>query len=117
MRKISVLFVGLAAMTSVSAHAKDCGQPPVDMPFVPGGEQASADDIRVARDLVLAYSNEVDAFINCMEQRTPLIAPYMTKDQITRRQEDLNDLHNDRRDLQIKLNEAIRAYRRAQQSS
>lgn len=117
MKKVSVLLVGVAAMASLPAQAKDCGQPPVDMPFVPAGESASANDIRSARDLVLAYSGEVDKFISCMEQRTPLIAPYMTKEQIARRQEDLNDLHNVRRDLQIKLNEAIRAFRRVQQNS
>lgn len=116
MKKALTLFVSVAAMISLPAHAEDCGQPPLDMPLVPNGATASADDIRSARDLVLAYSATVDEFISCMEQRTTRVAPYMTKEQIERRQEDLNDLHNERRDLQIKLNEAIRAYRQAGRS-
>lgn len=116
MKKASIFFVAIAALASVPVHAADCGQPPLDMPRVPNGATASADDIRQARDLVLAYSATVDEFISCMEQRTTLVAPYMTKEQISRRQEDLNDLHNERRDLQIQLNEAIRSYRQARQS-
>lgn len=112
MKKIVSAFVGLIVLVAVPVQAKDCGQPPVDAPFVPSGETASAQDIRAARDLVLAFSGKVDEFISCMEQRSSLVTPYMTKEQIARRQEDLNELHNDRRDLQIKLNEAIRAFRR-----
>ena len=116
MKKTLPFFISFSVLASLPAQAGDCGQPPLDMPTVPNGATASADDIRSARDLVLAYSATVDEFIGCMEQRTPLVAPYMTKEQIERRQEDLNDLHNERRDLQIQLNEAIRAYRQAGRS-
>ncbi len=116
MKKLCVLLAGAAAIVAVPAQAKDCGPPPLDVPVVPAGATASAEDIRTARNMVLSYSNKVDEFLGCMENRTSKFAPYMTKEQIARRQEDLNDLHNDRRDLQIQLNEAIRAYRRSQQS-
>ncbi len=117
MKKNLGIIAGLVMGFAVPAQAKDCGQPPVDIPAVPAGETASADDIKQARDMVLAFSGEVDKFITCMERRSSLIAPYMTKEQVARRQEDLNELHNGRRDLQIQLNEAIRAYRRQTRSS
>ena len=116
MNKFQILIAGLAMLAGSAAHAADCGEPPMDKPFVPTGENATSDDIRDARTKVLAYSATVDEFIACMERRTALVSPYMTKEQIERRQDDLNNLHNDRRDLQIKLNEAIRAYRRSQSS-
>jgi hypothetical protein len=87
------------------------------MPFVPSGDSISADAVRTARAAVLAYSSEVDKFIGCMEQRVNKVAPYMTKEQLARRQEDIDELHNQRRDLQIKLNEAIRALRRQSSNS
>lgn len=116
MHKIFFAAVGLSlAITSASA-AVDCGEPPMQQPAVPDGARATPDDIRFARDAVLAYSAKVDEFIACMDARTARVAPYMTKEQITRRQEDIDELHNVRRDLQIKLNEAIRAYRQSQNS-
>lgn len=117
MRKFLTLIVGTAMGVASAANAADCGEPPLDMPTVPAGASADAAQIREARTSVLAYSATVDEFIACMERRTAMVSPYMTKEQIERRQADLNDLHNERRDLQIKLNEAIRAYRRATQNS
>ncbi len=116
MKKATVFSLALAALVALPAQAADCGQAPIDMPQVPNGATATAGDIRLARDRVLAYSATVDEFIACMERRATLVSPYMTKEQLTRRQEDLNDLHNERRDLQIKLNEAIRAFRQAGRS-
>jgi hypothetical protein len=106
-------FVFAAALTmSLPAAALDCGEPPMDQPPVPNGANATSDDIRDARDAVLGYSKRVDEYLSCMDQRAAVIVPYLTKEQKTRWDEDLTKVHNDRRDLQIKLNEAIRAYRR-----
>lgn len=112
MKNNVAVFFGLLMLVVMPAQAGDCGQPPIEPPLVPSGASANASDIRKARDDVLAYSDKVDAFITCMERRGAAVAPYMTKEQIARRQEDLNELHNGRRDLQIALNEAIRAFRR-----
>lgn len=101
----------MAAAMTTTAIAEDCGEPPLDQPTVPETAQ-SADEIRTARDAVLAYSGEVDKYIECMDKRMAKFGPYMTKEQIARRQDDLNDLHNSRRDLQLALNDAIRSYRR-----
>lgn len=113
-------FIALAGAVFIMAspvQAADCGQPPLDAPAVPSGDGISAEAVRQARAAVLAYSGAVDEFIGCMDQRVNKVAPYMTKEQLTRRQEDIDDLHNLRRDLQIKLNEAIRALRRQSSNS
>lgn len=110
-------LAGFMVVVANSAQAADCGEPPLDAPIVPSGDNISASQVRQARDAVLAYSGEVDKFIGCMDQRVVQVAPYMTKEQLARRQEDIDDLHNQRRDLQIKLNEAIRAFRRQTSNS
>lgn len=118
MKKALFAAAGFMVVLANPAQAADCGQPPLDVPAVPTGDrEITATEVRQARDAVLAYSSEVDKFINCMERRVVQIAPYMTKEQLTRRQEDIDGLHNQRRDLQIKLNEAIRAYRRQTSNS
>jgi hypothetical protein len=110
-KNLGCILVAVVAM-ALPSQAMDCGQPPIVAPSVPDGATASTADIRAARDDVLAYSNEVDTYISCMDQAGLKVAPYLTKEQIARRQDDLNALHDDRRDLQLALNEAIRAFRR-----
>jgi len=117
MKNIFIAAASIIVVTATPTYAVDCGEPPIDAPIVPAGETISADQVRKARDDVLAYSGEVDKFISCMDQRVAAVAPYMTKEQLTRRQEDMDDLHNQRRDLQIKLNEAIRSFRRQTSNS
>ena len=110
-KHLSFVFAA-ALLGSMPAMALDCGEPPLEQPFVPSGVNATSDDIRDARDAVLGYSKRVDEYLSCMDQRAAVIVPYLTKEQKTRWDEDLTNIHNTRRDLQIKLNEAIRAYRR-----
>lgn len=110
MKRLVLSLVAITTMTSM-VTADDCGEPPLDQPPVPASAQ-TADEIRDARDAVLSYSGKVDKYIACMDQRIVKFAPYMTKEQVARRQDDLNDLHNSRRELQLALNDAIRAYRR-----
>ncbi|WP_417459851.1 hypothetical protein [Kordiimonas sp.] len=112
MKKHLSLVFAAALFGSLPAMALDCGEPPMQQPPVPDGSRASADDIRDARDAVLTYSRSVDEYLTCMDQRAPVILPYLTKEQKARWDEDLTQIHNERRDLQVKLNEAIRAYRR-----
>jgi hypothetical protein len=112
---LSFVFAGALAC-SLPVMAADCGEPPMDQPPVPSGEAASTDDIRIARDAVIQYSRQVDEYLTCMDQRAPKIMPYLTKEQKVRWDEDLADVHERRRKLQIKMNEAIRSYRRGQNS-
>ncbi len=109
--KLIVLATSIIA-ASASVTAVECGEPPLGTPTVPNGASASADEIRDARTDVIAYSEKVDAFLACMDEKGPKLFPYMTKEQKFRWDEDLADLHNKRRDAQTAMNEAIRAYRR-----
>lgn len=103
----------IATAMSTSAFAGDCGEPPVDKPAVPDGASATQATIREARDAVIAYSGKVDKYLQCMDTRAASVIPYLTKEQKVRWDEDLASLHEQRRDLQTKMNEAIRAYRNA----
>lgn len=100
-------------LVALPAHAADCGEPPLDQPGVPDGAMANADQIRDARDAIVGYSQRVDAYLTCMDQRAATIMPYLTKEQKVRWDEDLAEVHEARRQLQIRMNEAIRAYRRS----
>ncbi len=109
---LSIVFASIL-YTSTSVVAADCGEPPMDQPPLPTGEAASTEQIRDARNAVIDYSRKVDEYLTCMDQRAPAIMPYLTKDQKVRWDEDLADIHEVRRKLQVKMNEAIRAYRRS----
>ena len=121
MTKRSFLTISAALMLSLStvmtapvnAVTESCGETPQTKPNVPDGAGATVDDIRIARNRVLSYSNSIDAYLTCMDTRANLLLPYMTVEQKERWDEDLTNLHNDRRDVQLELNEAIRAYRKA----
>ncbi|WP_262694219.1 hypothetical protein [Kordiimonas aquimaris] len=112
----AAVFLWATSSTLSPVIAADCGEQPLDMPKIPTGEALTAATIRTARDEVLAYSDKVDAYIACMDQNGLKVAAFMTKEQKARRQDDLSDLHNERRDLQLALNEAIREFRRSRQS-
>ncbi len=103
--------VVISLVSSAVAFA-DCGEPPLGTPHVPNGTSSTTDDIRTARRAVLDYSTAVDAYLACMDQSDPKILPWLTKEQQGRREEDLVNLHNKRRDIQIKLNDAIREFRK-----
>gem|GEM_PF-1339878 len=113
MKTLSLVFAGFM-LASTPALAADCGEPPMDEPPVPNGAAATADQIRDSRDAIVVYSKKVDEYLTCMDQRAAKILPYLTKDQQARWDEDLAAVHERRRQLQIRMNEAIRAYRRAQ---
>ncbi len=115
-RLIIALLAGfmLADQASAQQRLRDCGEEPLDLPTIPGGEAISADIIRETRRAVLDYSDKVDAYLSCMDVRANTLFTYMTEKQRTQFNNDLADVHNRRRSLQIKMNEAIRAYRDSQ---
>lgn len=116
MRKQFISLILAAAFGTMPVYAADCGEPPLDQPPIPDGATADADEIRAARGAVVAYSTRVDEYLTCMDQRGAKLMPYMTKEQQVRWDEDLADLHDQRRELQNQMNLAIRAYRRARQN-
>jgi hypothetical protein len=110
---ISIVGFFTALMfASNAAFAVDCGEPPQQAPKIPSGETASAADIRIARVAVVAYSDKIDKYITCMDERAARITPYLNKEQKTRWEEDLANLHDVRREVQNQMNLAIRAYRK-----
>lgn len=112
--KNKLLGISLAlAFSSSAAFAADCGEAPIEAPSVPAGETAAADDIRAARLAVVQYSNRVDAYLTCMDERATRILPFLTKEQKLRWEEDLADVHEKRRDIQTQMNLAIRTFRKA----
>lgn len=113
-RIAAIATVIMPAVISVGAHADDCGQPPMSQPSVIDGATATSETLRISRDAVLSYSDNVDAWLACMDRRIASLSPFLTKEQRTRWQEDSAKLHNERRDLQVKLNEEIRKFRRTQ---
>lgn len=115
MRKALITAALLGALNSGQVFAIDCGEVPQDMPTVPNGATATAADIRAARTAVLDYSSKVDEYLSCMDNRATQILPYLTKEQQSRWDEDLGNIHEKRRELQTQMNEAIRAFRRASQ--
>ena len=116
MRKALITTALFGLLSTGQVFAVDCGEAPMDMPSVPDGAKATADDIRNARSSVLAYSAKVDEYLACMDNRATQILPYLTKEQQVRWDEDLASLHDKRRELQTQMNAAIRAFRRASQS-
>lgn len=110
------IIVG-TCLSAPSVFAADCGEPPLDMPAIPDGSAVQAAAIRSARNAVVEYSTKVDEYLACMDQRASRLMPYMTKEQQTRWDEDLANLHEGRRELQNQMNLAIRAFRRSNQNN
>ncbi|PCI62577.1 MAG: hypothetical protein COB37_06700 [Kordiimonadales bacterium] len=113
MKKTLIGAFVAVSIFSTSGFAADCGEIPSNIPTVPLGENATAESIRATRTAVVSFSAAVDTYIDCMSAKGLVIAPYMTEEQRDRREEDLDNLHERRRTVQNKMNEAIRAFRRA----
>lgn len=107
----------LSATLSTATFAADCGEPPLGKLSLPTTTSIDSDNLNVARDRVINYSENVDTYMNCMDQRGRKLLPYMSKDQQTRWEEDLTKVHENRRELQIALNDLIRAYRKKPKSN
>ena len=102
----------LSAALSTTSLATDCGVPPLDKLNLPSATSVDSDNLKVARDHVIGFSDNVDTYMNCMDQRGRKLLPYMSKDQQSRWEEDLTKVHEHRRELQIALNDLIREYRK-----
>lgn len=112
----NTLFMTLTFAASIAvanpSHAADCGQPPYIAPEVPASaDNITIDSLRDIRSAVVSYSANVDRYLTCMDREGEKLTRFMTKSQQTRRDEDLNAIHERRREVQIQINELIRAYR------
>ena len=107
-----VLSAVIAATATASAQALDCGQPPFRKPTLPSDiSNLTLEQLRDIRSKVVNYSGAVDTYLNCMDAESEKLSRFMTKEQRARRDQDLNDLHERRREVQVQLNEIIRNFR------
>ena len=119
MQKLAFLFAGAFLLSAPFAPLQaagpigECGEPPLSKPTIPNGTGANADDMRIARNAILDYSSKIDSYLTCMDKRASVLFTYMEEEQRKRWNEDLSNLHEERRELQKKMNEEIRAYRNA----
>lgn len=107
-----VYIITLTTSLSIAGVAEDCGVPPLDEPSLPSASSITADTLKSVRDSTVVFSDRVDAYMACMDLRGRKLLPYLTKEQQTRWEEDLTEVHENRRQLQIALNDLIRAYRK-----
>ena len=107
-----VYVITLTAGINLTAAAEDCGEAPLNKPNLPQLTSVTADTLKSARDETVIFSERVDTYMGCMDQRGRKLLPYLTKEQQVRWEEDLTEVHENRRQLQIALNELIRSYRK-----
>lgn len=107
-----ICIITLSTSLSIAAGATDCGEPPLDKINLPSASSVTADTLKEARNELVAFSDKVDAYMGCMDQRGRKLLPYLTKKQQARWEEDLTEVHENRRQLQIALNDLIRTYRK-----
>ncbi|WND02874.1 hypothetical protein QGN29_00670 [Temperatibacter marinus] len=109
----SALLLSSAVTSQDQAQQRPlhCGPAPQDFPVIPNAETATTKQVVEARKNILAYSQKIDVYFTCMEQRTQYIKAYMSKDQLSRYENDMTDLNNKLRDAQIEMNRVIRALR------
>ncbi len=113
--KMHQKFISIITLTtclSGMAVAKDCGAPPQEKPNLPAAASITAGELKKVRDGIISFSSEVDVYMTCMDERGKKLLPYLTKEQQTRWEEDLTEVHENRRQIQITLNDLIRAYRK-----
>lgn len=101
-----LVFTGLPP----AAAAIDCGEPPLAMPAIPDGTRSVREDMLAGVEAVKAYSDRVDAFLACKDERAMTVFQWMNEEQRARWNEDLDDLHQQRVELQRQMNEAIRVF-------
>ena len=107
---IAVFSAFVMGQAAAPAVAVDCGQPPVFQSELPPIDSATAEQLRIGRVDVRAHSKAVTDWITCMDTRSRKVFVWMTDEQRDRWDEDVNDAHNARVDLERGINERIRAY-------
>lgn len=110
------LVCGLINFVALGISAQDrplhCGEPPAEAPVVPDGSKATVKEIMTARSAVIDFAQKVETYMSCEEERIRWYSTSMTDKQKERWEADLVKINDLLRDTQIKLNEAIRAYRK-----
>ena len=104
------LVAALVLFAGPALAAVDCGDPPMDEPAIPDGAHASRAEMLSAVNAVKAYSDAVDAYLKCKDERSLTVFKWMNEAQRTRWAEDLDRVHQRRVEVQRQMNEAIRVF-------
>ncbi|RMD89770.1 MAG: hypothetical protein D6807_03010 [Alphaproteobacteria bacterium] len=110
-------FATLLLAAGAAAAAVDCGDPPMKGPAIPDGAHASRAEMLAGVNAVKAYSDAVDAYLKCKDQRALTVFQWMTEDQRRRWNEDLDAVHQRRVEVQRQMNEAIRIFNQSRAAS
>lgn len=106
----AIVAASLLLAAPPAAAAIDCGESPVRMPAIPDGTKSVREDMLAGVEAVKAYSDTVDAYLACKDERAMTVFQWMNEEQRARWNEDLDDLHQQRVELQRQMNEAIRVF-------
>lgn len=108
-----VALIMLSASTLAVGTAKaapQCGEPPMTAPAIPDGTRVDRDAMLAGVNDVKAYSEQVDAYLSCKDERAVQVFQWMNEEQRARWEEDLNKIHEHRVEVQRQMNEAIRVF-------
>lgn len=87
-----------------------CGEPPMDAPAIPDGTRVDRDAMLASVNDVKRYSEQVDTYLACKDERAVKVFQWMNEEQRARWEEDLNKIHEHRVEIQRQMNEAIRIF-------
>lgn len=110
---VLALPVGDVRAQSV-ADAPDCGDPPMTEPRIPNAKRSVREDMLAGVNAVKAYSEAIDAWLACKDRRAVTVFGWMNEQQRARWEEDLAKIHEDRVEVQRKMNEEIRLFNELQ---
>lgn len=106
-------LIMLLASTLIAGAAKaapQCGEPPMDGPAIPDGTRVDRDGMLAGVNAVKVYSEQVDEYLSCKDERAVQVFQWMNEEQRARWEEDLNKIHEHRVEVQRQMNEAIRVF-------
>ena len=111
------LLAALMLLAGPALAAVDCGDPPMDEPAIPDGTHANRAEMLAAVNAVKAYSDAVDAYLKCKDERSLTVFQWMNEAQRTRWSEDLDRVHQRRVEVQRQMNEAIRLFNKTRDAA
>lgn len=111
---VSLLLASASALGQTQqqqlTRPPECGLRPLDYPDIPRGEDATADELRQAREDVRKHSEAVTAWLTCRDQRARFVYSWLTDEQRERWEGTNTTVHNDRVEYERDMNAQIRAF-------
>ncbi|GER08217.1 hypothetical protein GCM10007972_17440 [Iodidimonas muriae] len=113
----SLTLVAAFLLSGTAFAAPDCGDPPLNEPAIPQASKATRESMLAGVNAVKAYSGAVDTWLTCKDRRSVEVFQWMSEEQRTRWEEDLNKVHERRVEVQRQMNEAIREFNKVNTDS